>query len=77
MSYTLLFINNNNMIHVNNFICLYCAHTFSTIQSEKEIIRCPVCGSHKVGKKEYNYPRIQIDNPNRWRYNSMENCHQY
>ena len=41
------------MIHVNNFICLHCAHSFSTLKSEKEIVRCPLCGSTKLGKKEY------------------------
>lgn len=65
------------MIHVNNFICLHCAHAFSTLQNEKEIIRCPMCGSTKIGKQEYNQVRIKIDNPNRWGHHSMESCHQY
>ena len=69
--------NNNNMVNVNNYICLYCANIFSTLKNEKEIIKCPTCGSHKVGKQEYNQVRIKIDNPNRWRYCGMESSHQY
>jgi len=65
------------MVHVNNYICLYCANIFSTLKNEKEIIRCPTCGSDKVGKQEYNQIRIKIDNPNRWRYCGMESSHQY
>ncbi len=65
------------MIHVTNLICLHCAHPFSTLTNEKEIIRCPMCGSTKLGKQEYNQARIKIDNPNRWRYNSMAGCNQY
>lgn len=54
----------NMMIDVTNLVCLWCSYRFSTLACEKEIIRCPKCGSTKVGKQEYNpIPKISIDPP--------------
>lgn len=69
----------NMLLNIENRICLYCNHLFTTIKHQVEIIKCPKCGSVKTGKQEYNHiPKINYDNSsNRWRYNSMENCNIY
>ncbi len=43
------------LINVTNLVCLWCNHLFSTLKNEKEIIRCPKCGSTYCGKQEHNY----------------------
>ncbi len=52
------------LINVTDLICLWCGHLFSTLKNEKEIVRCPKCGSANCGKQEHNFiPDIKINPP--------------